>query len=222
VVGLMVAVGTGLGVRAEAPAPSTVFELSKWKLQIPGPLEVKHLAGYSSPYFHLNSLRELVFHLDASEEGPTRNTKFVRSELRHLPQWSVNETHSLLGEFSVSSRLTPDKVTVLQIHGITESGGDAPPLLRIAVNQGDLVAVLKTSNDGEKNDTIPLRKHLGSRFVKVEVTVKNRQLTIAVDGQTKVKRTLDYWKFPNYFKAGCYPQATRGTAEITFRKLTAQ
>jgi hypothetical protein len=162
------------------------------------------------------------FHLDAAEKGATPNTPYVRSELRHLPEWTADEAHTLSGEFRVVSALSPDKVTALQIHGITADGGNAPPLLRIAVQSGDLVAVLKTDSAGKKNDAATLKKQVGTRYVKVDVSVKNRQMTIAVDGQVKLTRSLDYWKFHNYFTAGCYPQAKQGTADVFFRTLSAE
>ncbi len=202
-------------------APATVFDLQQWKLQIPGPREIKTLKNYSSTYFRLNAEKEMCLHLDTAEKGTTPNTHYVRSELRHLPEWDVKDTHAVSAEVCVISHLKPDKVTVLQIHGITKQGGNAPPLLRIAVNNGDLVAVIKTTNDGDKNDTVVLKKALGSGWAKLEVSVKSKQLKITVDDQEKVNRSLAFWKYPNYFKAGCYPQATNGTVEVRFRKLTA-
>lgn len=110
----------------------------------------------------------------------------------------------------------------MQIHGITATGDNAPPLLRIAVQSGDLVAVLKTDSGGKRNDAVTLAKQLGPRFVKVDVTVRSQQLIISVDGQVKLTRNLAYWKHLNYFKAGCYPQATQGAADVFFRKLQAE
>ena len=212
---------SGQAISAD-PAPSTLFDLHQWKLQIPGPKEIKSLQGYTSDYFHLNAQKELCFKLDAAEKGTTPNTHFVRSELRHLPVWKSSETHSMSAEVRVISHLKPDKVTVLQIHGITEDNDDAPPLLRIAMQKGDLVAVIKTSPDGDKNDTIILKKGLRESFVKVDVSVHTGQLKIAVDHEEKVNRSLSFWAFPNYFKAGCYPQAKEGTVEVIFRKLSAE
>jgi hypothetical protein len=34
-----------------------------------------------------------------------------------------------------------------------------------------------------------------------------------------VRRSLGFWKYLNYFKAGCYPQATQGVAHVVFRHL---
>ena len=125
-------------------------------------------------------------------------------------------------EVRAVSHLDPDKVTVLQIHGIQEDGSDAPPLLRIALNGGDLVAMIKPDNEGERTDSIPLKKGVGANWFKVEIAVKSRQLIISVDGQQKCVHSLAYWKYPNYFKAGCYPQAVQGTADIFFRKLSVK
>ena len=207
---------------AEKAPPSSVFDLGRWKLQIPGPKDVKELKGYASDYFYLNADKEMCFHLDASEQGTTPNAKYVRSELRHLPEWGVNTAHALSGEFRVVSALKPDKVTAMQIHGITPDGGNAPPLLRIAVNAGDLVAAFMADNTGKKNEMVTLVKQLGSRFVKVEIAVREKQLTVTVDGEAKLTRKLDFWTHGNYFKAGCYPQATQGTADVFFRSLHAE
>src|SRR5258708_1492756 len=88
---------------ADTVAPSQAFDLRGWKLQVPGPIEVKDLRNYSSGYFFLNGNREMVFALDASEKGTTENTKYVRSELRHLPDWTVDANHTLTGEVRVVS-----------------------------------------------------------------------------------------------------------------------
>lgn len=213
---------TAFVLQEDRSAPDTAFDLSKWKLQIPGPKEVKALKGYSSSYFFLNAEKEMCFHLDASEKGTTPNTHFVRSELRHAVNWKTGETHRLSGEFRIVSKLMPDKVTALQIHGITEDGGNVPPLLRIAVNNGNLVAAIKVDNEGAKTETVVLKRQVGTRYVKVDITVKGEQLTIAADGETKLARSLAFWKHLNYFKAGGYPQTTEGTVDVYFRKLTAE
>jgi hypothetical protein len=202
-------------------APSRVFDLHNWKLQIPGPREIKAVQNYSSEYFNLNADKEMCFHLNAAEKGTTPDAHFVRSELRHLPNWRTSESHALSAEVHVISNLKPDKVTVVQIHGVTAQGADAPPLLRVAVNHGDLVAVIKTTSEGDVNDTVTLMKGLGTQSVTIDVAVKAKQLAISVNGEEKLSRSLDYWKFLNYFKAGCYPQTTEGTVDVMFRKLTA-
>ncbi len=208
-----------------AQTPSSLFDLRDWKITLPGPKEIKDLEGYSSDYFFLNAEKEMCFHLDASEKGTTPTAKYVRSELRHLPNWRTDESRALSAEVRATSNLKPNKVTVVQIHGITEDKKDAPPLLRIALQDGDLFAMLKTSSLNEKNspeEKILLRKGLGAAFVKIDVRVENGQLAISIDGEEKVRRDLGFWKFLNYFKAGCYPQATEGTADVVFRQLTVR
>jgi len=207
---------------ANAVPPAEAFDLHGWKLQVPGPLEIKNLRNYSSGYFFLNGSREMCFALDAADKGTTPNTKYVRSELRHFANWTVDSSHTLTGEVRVVSHLQPDKVTVLQIHGITAEGDNAPPLLRIAVNHGDLFADLKPDATGDKTESILLKPGVKSSYVKVAVIVIASQLRIDVDGEQKLARDLSYWKFSNYFKAGLYPQATQGTAQVFFRSLKAE
>ncbi|MDR3401522.1 MAG: polysaccharide lyase family 7 protein [Chthoniobacter sp.] len=216
------ALGVGHASCADTAPPSQAFDLRGWKLQVPGPLEVKDLRTYSSGYFFLNGSKEMCFSLDAAEKGATPNTKYVRSELRHIPDWTVDGTHTLTGEVRVVSHLQPDKLTVLQIHGITPEGDNAPPLLRIAINHGDLYAALKPENSGDKTDMVLLKAGVKTSYVKVAIVVKSGQLHIAVDGQEKLVRDLSYWKFSNYFKAGLYPQATQGSAQVFFRSLKAE
>ena len=151
--------------------------------------------------------------------------KYVRSELRHLPNWRVDESHTLSAEVRAASSLKPDKVTVVQIHGMTEDKKDAPPLLRIALQGGDLHAMIKTTNLNEKNspeEKILLCGGLGGAFVKIDVRVEGGELFISIDGTEKVRRDLGFWKFLNYFKAGCYPQATEGVADVVFCQLTVR
>lgn len=209
-------------IHAAEATPSSVFDLSHWKLTMPGPKEIKKLQNYSSGYFDLNADREMGFHLNAAEKGATPNAHYVRSELRHLPNWWPSESHSLSAEVRVVSHLKPDKVTVVQIHGITPEGGDVPPLLRIAVENGDLFAIIKTTDAGDVNDKTLLVKGLGEKFVQIDVAVKEDTMQIRINGEEKVKRSLAFWKHPNYFKAGCYPQATEGTVDVMFRRLTAE
>ena len=224
--------GTGDLVAATVAPPATqsslppgqAFDLQGWKLQIPGPLEVKDqaLRRYSSGYFFLNAEREMCFSLDAAEKGTTPNTKYVRSELRHLQDWTVEGVHTLSGEVRVVSSLKPSKVTVLQIHGITPEGDNAPPLLRVALNDGDLYAVMKTDAAGSKTESSLLKRKVGAGYVSVTVHVDHGILSVAVDGEKKVSRDVSAWKFANYFKAGCYPQATEGNVQVFFRKLSVE
>ena len=202
--------------------PAKLFDLSKWKLQIPGPREVKNLNDYSSDYFSLTSENDLHFHLDSSEKGTTPHAHFVRSELRHLVIWKTEESRYLAGEFKIVSKVNPDKMTFMQIHGILENGKDAPPLLRIAINNGDLIAALKSDSEGKKTDMIILKPLVKLDYIKVEIRLKNKELKIFVDDQLKLNRNLNFWNYLNYFKVGCYPQATSGVVDVFLRNLKVE
>ncbi len=67
-----------------------------------------------------------------------------------------------------------------------------------------------------------LKAGVKTGYFKVAVVVKGGQLRVSVDGQEKLVRDLSNWKFSNYFKAGLYPQATQGTAQVFFRSLKAE
>jgi Alginate lyase len=221
VITMMLGVLCAARVSGAEMAPSSAFELRDWKPQIPGPREVRNLAGHASDYFYLDGNRAMVFHLNAAEAGTTANAHLVRSELRHLPNWDNAGNHTLSAEVRVESRQRPDKVTVVQVHSITRDGKNAPPLLRIAVNNGDLVAIVKTTSEGDRNDTVMLIKGLASDYAKLEVTVDSGRLQVRVNDEKKLERSLGFWKFNNYFKAGAYPQATEGRVDVVFRKLSA-
>ncbi len=212
-----------LPARSESFAPpSNSFDLREWKIDIPGPVEIRDLQGYASKYFELSAGKEMCFHLDASEKGTTPNTHYVRSELRHLPNWRENESHALSAVVRTDSHLSPDKVTVVQIHGMTDDKKNAPPLLRVALDDGNLEAIIKTDSSGKQNDVITLVKGLGPKPVKIDVVVEGGQLKVLADGQLKVTRSLAFWPYQNYFKAGCYPQATNGTVNVMFSSLSAK
>lgn len=204
--------------------PATKFDLSRWKLQIPAPQQITNLSGYASKYFYLNSLNQMCFWVDCSETGHTRNSDYVRSELRHLANWSVNDDapKTLKATLKVHSKANPDKVTVLQIHGITNSGGNAPPLLRIALNNGSLYAFIKTNNSGDDTDSIILASNVAAQEFSCAITVHNGRLLVSANGIKKIDRDISFWQYANYFKAGCYPQSHSGTVTVMFSHLSAK
>lgn len=199
--------------------PSHKYDLSGWKLQIPGPFDVKNLNEYASKYFYLDSLNRMCFWLDCTEKGSTKNSTYVRSELRHLDNWKTSETRMLSASIQVNSKALPDKVTVLQIHGITADKQHAPPLLRVALNSGDLYAFVKTDTTGDNTEKVLLAKAIGMNVFNCLIRVENKQLTIDLNGEEKLKRDISFWIFDNYFKAGCYPQAHNGEVLMMITNL---
>ncbi len=200
--------------------PSDFFDLKNWKLQIPGPREIKDLKGYSSADFYLNDKNEICFELDASQKGTTAHTKYVRNELRHMKNWKITQDERINAELRAVSHLLPDKLTVLQIHGIGNEGEDIPPLLRVAINQGSLVAFVKTTDKGDKTGSYVLERNIGEDYFKISVAVKDCKLIISVNGMEKLNKDISYWKHLNYFKLGAYPQAQQGSVKIEVRQLS--
>ncbi|MBJ7259503.1 MAG: hypothetical protein JHD33_08180 [Chthoniobacterales bacterium] len=67
-----------------------------------------------------------------------------------------------------------------------------------------------------------LREGPGGDFLKIDVVVEGGHLTISIEGEETVRCNLGFWKFRNYFKAGSYPQATEGAADVVFRRFTVR
>lgn len=205
-------------------APSTRFNLQDWKLQIPGPREVSDLQGYASKYFYLNSAQQLCFWVDSAGTGHTANSEYVRSELRHSANWQVSDRarKRLSATISVDSNANPNKVTVLQIHGITDSGGNAPPLLRVALNNRSLYAFIKTDNSDRDTERVVLATNVRTNVFRCTIDVDRGRLVIRTNGSKKVDRDVSYWQYANYFKAGCYPQSHQGAITVKFNDLAVE
>lgn len=200
-------------------APSIHFDLKDMKLQIPGPKDIKELNNYASNYFYLTKDSLMCFSLDASEQGHTANSHFVRSELRHAPNWFASEKHHLKATVKVKSEMQDYKVTVLQIHGITDKDENAPPLLRVAVNNNTLYAFTKPDNSGDITDKTLLKDNVFNKFFTVEIIVDNNVMYILVNGEKMLTKDLHFWIYKNYFKLGCYPQVHEGKFDIYFKSF---
>jgi hypothetical protein len=211
---------TTAGKHTAPDPPSKYFDLNGWKLQIPGPKEVKDLTGYSSNYFYLADDKSMLFDLNAAETGTTKNAHFVRSELRHLLNWETGSTHSLSSTTRVTCDMPAYKVTVLQIHGIQENKDDAPPLLRIAVINGDLYSFLKSDNSGDNTEKKMLLANVQDKYFSTAIHVEKNVLTITVNGKVCLSKELSYWNYLNYFKLGCYPQVTEGNFKIYVKEFS--
>jgi len=202
-----------------ALAPSNYFDLSQFKLQYPGPSEQESLTNYTSKYFFSSTPNTMSFYIDATLTGHTQNSDFVRSELRNLSNWYVSGSSSMSATISVDSSLIPSKITVMQIHGETKNLQNAPPLLRIALNNGSLYAMLKTSMSDEGTKAILLEKNMGSTPFNCKISVQNSQLKIWINNELKVEEDISYWHYMNYFKIGAYPQAHKGYATVNVSNL---
>jgi hypothetical protein len=217
----------GLQPRAAAPtgsgvAPAGRFALFGWKLQAPGPIEIKNLDGYTSRYFYLDEQQRMCFWVDCSETGTTPNSNYVRSELRGLEEWRVDAPglQRLSTTLLIDSRADPDVVTVMQIHAAAPAGGNTPPpLLRVYTKAGALYAAIKRKADGRETEHVKLGGlRIGEAF-DCAVEVRAGLLTIAVNGVQQLARTVTFWPHLCHFKTGCYPQANRGEARVLISAL---
>jgi Alginate lyase len=205
----------------DAAPPSSRFDLGGWKLQVPGPKEIKDLTGFVGEGFGLDAAGNLAFALDASAGGTTKNSKYPRCELRHLDEWtldgSVRELHVSV---ATEPSFDPNVVTVAQIHGIGRNREHVPPLLRIVWDKGQLRAAVKTSSDGKQTQMVELGVGEPTRFHDIRIAAGNNGLQVAIDGHVRIQGDMSFWPWLNYFKTGCYPQANRGTGIVRLSQLT--
>lgn len=201
--------------------PSEYFDLSNYKLQYPGPSEQTDLSNFTSQYFYSLKPKTMTFFINASSTGHTVNSDYVRSELRHLSNWYVSESAEIQATLRVDSKLTPSKITVMQIHGETKTLANAPPLLRIAVNNGSLYAFIKSSTSDSNSEKILLENDVNNNQITCKINIFNDILSIWVNGKLCVQKKISYWGYLNYFKVGAYPQAHEGWAKVTVYDLTA-
>jgi hypothetical protein len=201
----------------DARARDEPISLAGWKLQIPGPREIKALEGYRDRFFEVIEGGRLRFWIDASLEGPTASARYVRCELRHLTGWPViGAKKQLFARLRVQSKLSPAQVTVLQIHA---EGPASLPLVRIALVDGRLTAWVKSDASGERTERITLGSLPGSASFSLSVLVEAGLLSICYEQNTPVVRDVRFWNRPCYFKAGLYPQARLGEATAVFEQL---
>jgi len=92
--------------------PANKFNLKEWKLQIPGPKDILNLENDSSQYFYLNKNTVMVFWVDCSEKGTTKNIVYVRSELRYLLNWKIDENCKRTAILRIILNLYPNKITI--------------------------------------------------------------------------------------------------------------
>jgi len=211
---------TFFGFSDSTEVPSKYFNLKEWKLQIPGPLDVKDLDNYTNSHFYLTDDKLLCFNLDAAEKGHTANTHYVRSELRHELNWETNSNHEISARVKVTTNLPNYQVTVVQIHGITTDNENAPPLLRVAMVDGNVLAYIKSDALGVKTEKILIATGIGTDFFDVTVKMQNWNLIITINGREALRKNLYYWNYKNYFKLGCYPQVTEGQFKIFFKSFS--
>ncbi len=205
-------VPTGSRAAGAHGLPSTLLDLTNWKLTLPiggshKPTEIEQpaLAGYSvSPYFVLNPAGTgVVFQANAGGVT-TSNSGYPRSELREMTgggrdeaSWSTTSGTSTMVVREAVTHLTVAKpqVTVAQVHDDEDD---------VLVVRLDGPHHLYAEHDGTNYGDLDTGYQLGTAFT-VQVTASGGHIRISYNGVPKV----DYAKSSSgdYFKAGCYTQS---------------
>ena len=175
-------------------------------------------AGYSEPYFYLSNGRHLTFKMSGKSQ---------RSELRQAHEWktSTETDQRMIGSIRLAlpSDREMEQFTFMQIHDSSKKLNK--PLLRLAwvkYRKGTQDHLWSIVRDGTRTKSSYTYTDLGNRpdeFFGAEVTVKDNQLRIHINGEVKVDTDVSYWEqWSSYFKAGVYNQ-TEGSATVQFNSL---
>lgn len=196
-----------------APVPGDVLDLTNWKLTLPvgdepdeaDEVEQPDLARFQlPPYFRVDSTGKGVAFRAHVSGATTSGSGYPRSELREMDDngtdeasWS-NESGDHVMTLEAAITATPKEkpeVSVAQIHG----EDDVVAMVRL---EGKRLFVERDGEDvGELDDDY----RLGTRFA-LELRANPTGIVVTYNGSTAV--AYDEVGDDNYFKAGCYTQAS--------------
>ena len=207
-----------------APAPSTVLDLAGWKLTIPvgparKPTEIPGadlVKGYTSDCFYVAPDGGVVFW--APVTGTTTATShFPRSELREMKpngsefNWREADGVSVLSATCVVLQIPTQtgKTVIGQIHAKSIN----LPLLKLAYQKGEVVALVKSTSTSDVDTPYRLcEARLGER-ISYEVRLERNRLSVSANGHAVSVTIADDWEpVTLYFKAGNYVQANGGSS----------
>lgn len=204
--------------RAGAPTakhvvPGDVLDLTNWKLTLPvgdepdeaDEVEQPQLATYQlAPFFRVDSGGKGVAFRAPVGGVTTSGSGYPRSELREMKDggsdeasWS-NESGVHVMTMTASITATPKEkpeVSVAQIHG----DDDVVAMVRLEKNR------LFVERDGDDVGELDDSYRLGSRFT-LELRATPAGIRVTYNGSKVVE--YDEVGDDNYFKAGCYTQAS--------------
>jgi hypothetical protein len=193
--------------------PSMILNLSNWKLTLPTghlgrPLEILQpgLATFSSdPYFRVSHDGRAVQFRAPTEGVTTRNSKYIRSELREMTDggtknasWSTTSgTHRMFIDQAITAvPFTKKHVVAGQIHG----GSDDVVVIRLEYPK------LFVDINGTRGPILDQSYELGRRFT-VEFRAAHGRIDVYYNGSTRPAASLLREGSGMYFKAGAYTQS---------------
>lgn len=208
----------------QVAAKSSGIDLRNWKLTLPdaktteiSPAQL--LAGFHNQYFSVEANGTLLF-TAASDGGSTANSKYPRSELRELlnpddrtQNWTSQGSHTMHVREAVVQIPQGVAVIVSQIHGVTQSGKNAAPLVKLQWKDEKLQMLVKELAKGgpDIRYDIPGNFQLGTAF-DVSLQIHDGRLSMRVNDQLLVDdfvaRDPAWADLRFYFKAGNYLQNT--------------
>lgn len=198
----------------KAPAvPADVLDLSNWKLTLPigkerdeaDEVEQPKLATYQQPeFFHVDSTgKGVVFRANAGG-ATTSGSGYPRSELREMTDHGKKEadwsnktgthTMTIVEAITAAPKVKPE-VAAGQIHG----DEDVVAMVRLEKKH------LFVESDGDEAGDLDNDYKLGTKFTLVMKATPDG-VFITYNGKKTVK--IDQVGGGNYFKAGCYTQAS--------------
>ena len=219
-------------------APGENFDLSHWSLTLPdvnasviAPGELA--TGFSNSYFYTGADGAMVFWVPVTG-GTTSASDFPRSELRekldpadNSINWYAFGTHVLTARCRVTQLPSTRRVVIGQIHSYL---GDAPPLLLLVFNNGNIEGSVKFVSTSTNNTTYPLGPVAMGSDIRYQLQMRDGVISMTVNGTTRtvnVFATDPAWKAQTYyFKAGGYCLDNAGVptegAKVRFFELRVQ
>jgi hypothetical protein len=197
----------------DARVPGDVLDLTNWKLTLPvgdepdeaEEVEQPELANFQlAPFFRVDSTGKGVAFRAHVSGATTSGSGYPRTELREMVAggsdeagWS-NKSGRHVMKMTAAITATPKEkpeVSVAQIHG----GDDVVAMVRLEKDR------LFVERDGEDVGELDGDYKLGTRFA-LELTAAPGGVRVTYNGSKVVE--YDEVGDDNYFKAGCYTQAS--------------
>jgi poly(beta-D-mannuronate) lyase len=232
----VVLVGLVVGLAWAAPAiaqaqpllPSSVLNLTNWKLTLPVAApgsdvaqEIKQpaLNSYSDSFFHVDSTGKGVVFTGPVDGATTSGSHFPRSELREMTDggtqkasWSTTDGTHTMSVTEAVTELPPVKpqVVAAQIHSPDQDVIEIEADGLHSVRPGTVALGVRFEGTTQARLLDPTYV-LGQRF-KITLKVRDGRIKVAFNDRTML--TLDETGSGMYFKAGAYTQSNPSKGDV--------
>jgi len=215
-----------------ATYPSDLFNYEQWKITYPDGEEVKDLYQEENEYYYVNEEKNgIVFFAPVrSDNGTTKNSSYIRSELRERTEdgksdiyWTTDGTHVAYVKQAITHLpMVKPHLVATQIHGNKDDGIDDAMVLRLEEEH-----LFLSFNGGKLHDDVTVKTNYqlgtvhevifevidGKHYVyysedgalNAAYTSGNADQYLVKDGSKDYVMDLDYDQ--SYFKVGNYTQS---------------